>query len=47
MPKKSLAVKPNLMPHENIMKKPELIEAAQDDFDHIKTKSVIKKKKNR
>ncbi len=29
------------------MKKPELIEAAQDDFDHIKTKSVIKKRKNR
>ena len=47
MPKKSLDISTNLLPLENITKKPELVEQAVDDFDQIKTKSVIKKKKNR
>ena len=48
IPKKSLPVKSSLLPQENISKKPELlVEQAGDDFDQIRTKSVIKKKKNR
>ena len=47
MPKKNLNFNTNLLPQENIAKKTELAEPAGDDFDQIKTKSVIKKKKNR